>query len=263
MNTNTENKVPDAQDLISRQEVIDWLAHRCDYAPPCGKCAYCRVANAIQAWSPAKSRFLSDTAVNEAARDGADLFPKTTYKNKRHLLPDERFKLNAALNQYLFDNCEHDGHDGYPNHLACRWCALEVIAAIVTKHLHTTPSTEAQKCVECGHDRNDPRRRGSDEFSTFCVPGCGCKCAFSAGAQTLYDMFEEWRLRFPERHRPERGAPETERLLDAWIAGFAKHHKITCAAVRAGSVEPLFTEGNRAEAIRLLRELREKGQSKL
>jgi hypothetical protein len=50
-------------------------------------------------------------------------------------------------------------------------------------------------------------------------------------------MLEEWRLRFPERHRPERGAPETERLLDAWIAGFAKHHKITCAAVRAGSVE--------------------------
>jgi hypothetical protein len=27
----------------------------------------------------------------------------------------------------------------------------EDIAAIVTKHLHTTPSTEAQKCVECGH----------------------------------------------------------------------------------------------------------------
>jgi hypothetical protein len=81
--------------------------------------------------------------------------------------------------------------------------------------------------------------------------------------QTLYAMFEEWRLRFPERHRPERGAPETELLSDAWIAGFAKHHKITCAAVRAGSVEPLFTEGNRAEAIRLLRELREKGQSKL
>jgi hypothetical protein len=59
---------------------------------------------------------------------------------------------------------------------------VDSLVVIITKHLHTTPSTEAQKCVECGHDRNDPGRRGSDEFSTFCVPGCGCKCAFSAGA---------------------------------------------------------------------------------
>jgi hypothetical protein len=49
-------------------------------------------------------------------------------------------------------------------------------------------------------------------------------------------MFEEWRLRFPERHRPERGAPETELLMDAWIAGFAKHNEITCA-LRSRPVE--------------------------
>ena len=47
--------------------------------------------------------------------------------------------------------------------------------------------------------------------------------------QTLYEMFEEWRMSFPLKHRPERDAPNTKQLEDAWIAGFAKHNEITCA----------------------------------
>lgn len=67
-------------------------------------------------------------ATQPSARVAAEI-PRTTYKNKRQLSDDERFKLNSALNDYLFNNCDHE-HDGYPNHLACRWCALEIIAAI-------------------------------------------------------------------------------------------------------------------------------------
>lgn len=47
---------------------------------------------------------------------------------------------------------------------------------------------------------------------------------------TLYAMFEEWRTSFPEGKQPEPDAPQTEQLIDAWIAGFAKHNEITCAA---------------------------------
>ena len=31
-----------------REAIIDWLAHRCQYGPPCGRCAYCRVATFIR-----------------------------------------------------------------------------------------------------------------------------------------------------------------------------------------------------------------------
>lgn len=52
---------------------------------------------------------------------------------------------------------------------------------------------------------------------------------------TLYAMFEEWRTSFPEGKQPEPGTPQTEQLIDAWIAGFAKHNEITCA--RTNEVE--------------------------
>lgn len=74
------------------------------------------------------------TSPSTVARKAADLFPKSTYKDKRQLSDKERFALNAALNDYQFNNCDHE-HDGDPNHLACRWCVLEVIAAIIERCL--------------------------------------------------------------------------------------------------------------------------------
>lgn len=35
-----------------RASIIDWLAHRCSYCPPCGVCIYCRVAATIRAREP-------------------------------------------------------------------------------------------------------------------------------------------------------------------------------------------------------------------
>ena len=35
-----------------RERALDWLAHRCEYAPPCGICKYCLVAAAIRALEP-------------------------------------------------------------------------------------------------------------------------------------------------------------------------------------------------------------------
>lgn len=29
------------------QNIIEWLEHRCDYGPPCGKCTYCSIARTI------------------------------------------------------------------------------------------------------------------------------------------------------------------------------------------------------------------------
>lgn len=42
------------------------------------------------------------------------------------------------------------------------------------------PQPEAARCAKCGHDANDKRRRGSDEYSSFCIYGCGCECTFPA-----------------------------------------------------------------------------------
>lgn len=41
------------------------------------------------------------------------------------------------------------------------------------------PAQSTERCAECGHDANDPRRRGSDEYNSFCILGCGCDCDFS------------------------------------------------------------------------------------
>lgn len=40
------------------------------------------------------------------------------------------------------------------------------------------PEPVAERCVKCGHLKNDPRRRGSDKYSSFCLKGCGCECTF-------------------------------------------------------------------------------------
>lgn len=40
-------QVHDAAILAERERIVDWLAHRCDYAPVCGNCTYCRVAKWI------------------------------------------------------------------------------------------------------------------------------------------------------------------------------------------------------------------------
>lgn len=68
----------------------------------------------------------SEPSVEEA------LLPQTTYKNKRVATDRERYRLNAELNTYLFNNCDHE-HDGYPNHLACRPCVLDCLAAISSR----------------------------------------------------------------------------------------------------------------------------------
>lgn len=31
-----------------REGALDWLAHRCEYAPPCGRCTYCSVTAVIR-----------------------------------------------------------------------------------------------------------------------------------------------------------------------------------------------------------------------
>lgn len=33
-------------------KAIDWLAHRCDYGPPCGRCTYCGVARHLRTLRP-------------------------------------------------------------------------------------------------------------------------------------------------------------------------------------------------------------------
>lgn len=50
------SKFSEALHTYARQQVemwkaerIDWLAHRCDYAPPCGRCAYCRIRDTFAA----------------------------------------------------------------------------------------------------------------------------------------------------------------------------------------------------------------------
>lgn len=47
------------------------------------------------------------------------------------------------------------------------------------------PPAAPAKCVKCGHDRDDPKRRGKhpdDHGTTFCVYGCGCECVFAPAA---------------------------------------------------------------------------------
>lgn len=95
------------------------------------------LTNDRDGWSRITLRGLAETLARQyaapspslAAREAEERIPKTTYKNKRQLSDKERFRLNSALNDYTFNNCDHK-HDGYPNHLACRWCVLEIIAAI-------------------------------------------------------------------------------------------------------------------------------------
>lgn len=52
---------------------------------------------------------------------------------------------------------------------------------------------------------------------------------------TLHEMFDEWFTSLPVERRPERDSPAFDLLIDAWIAGFAKHNEITCAAQRPRS----------------------------
>lgn len=52
---------------------------------------------------------------------------------------------------------------------------------------------------------------------------------------TLRQMFEEWFTSLPVEKRPMRGSPTFDLLSLAWIAGFAKHNEITCAAQRPRS----------------------------
>lgn len=54
-------------------------------------------------------------------------------------------------------------------------------------------------------------------------------------APTLREMFDEWFMSLPVERRPMRDSPASDLLVDAWIAGFAKHNEITCAAQRPRS----------------------------
>lgn len=77
-------------------------------------------------------------------QQGEALLPQTTYKNKRVATDDERFRLNSELNTYLFNNCDHP-HDGYPNHLACRRCVLDCLAAISSRASFAAEEGDALK----------------------------------------------------------------------------------------------------------------------
>lgn len=104
-------------------------------------------------------RRMAAPSTQPSARVAAEI-PRTTYKNKRQLSGDERFKLNSALNDYLFNNCDHK-HDGYPNHLACRWCALEIIAAISVPSVQ--PVEEEQE-----HPLDVAIREAEDDLRVTC-----------------------------------------------------------------------------------------------
>lgn len=52
---------------------------------------------------------------------------------------------------------------------------------------------------------------------------------------TLREMFDEWFTSLPAQGRPIEGSAAFGLLSDAWIAGFAKHNEITCAAPRSRS----------------------------
>lgn len=45
--------------------------------------------------------------------------------------------------------------------------------------LMAAPS-KPRPCLKCGHTADDKRRRGSDEYNSFCIYGCGCACVFEA-----------------------------------------------------------------------------------
>lgn len=46
----------------------------------------------------------------------------------------------------------------------------------------------------------------------------------------LREMFDEWFTSLPVEGTPLEGTPAHDLLIDAWIAGFAKHNEITVAA---------------------------------
>jgi hypothetical protein len=50
--------------------------------------------------------------------------PQTTYKTKPPLEASRRFQWRKALNDYAFNNCDHE-HGAIPNHLTCIECAFE------------------------------------------------------------------------------------------------------------------------------------------
>lgn len=54
---------------------------------------------------------------------------------------------------------------------------------------HSAPVEGEQRCVKCGHAANDKRRRGSDEYNSFCIYGCGCDCDFSRPAGCPFCYF--------------------------------------------------------------------------
>lgn len=59
-----------------RAAILDWLARRCDRAPVCGNCTYCRVAKFVQSLEPAApSEPLQPTGEEEQwTSDGCGLF---------------------------------------------------------------------------------------------------------------------------------------------------------------------------------------------
>lgn len=65
-------------------------------------------------------------------------------------------------------------------------------------------------CVRCGHYKNDPRRRGSDGLSSFCIYGCGCRCEFPAATITT-DAGETPAL-------PVEGAARHQRGYETWAS---------------------------------------------
>jgi hypothetical protein len=68
--------------------------------------------------------------------------PATTYKDKRRLTDEERFRWRKVYNDYTFSNCDHE-HGGYPNHLVCAECAFELM-----DHFTAAPRATGETTVE-------------------------------------------------------------------------------------------------------------------
>lgn len=57
-----------------RAAILDWLVHRCNRAPVCGNCIYCRVAKFVQSLEPATTPTIPSAAAMRAAEEISSTF---------------------------------------------------------------------------------------------------------------------------------------------------------------------------------------------
>jgi len=96
------------------------------YCPNCWACGptYNTDTEARDGWNRMRADLPRVAASNVAP-------PTSTYKNKRVLSDDERFRWRKFYNDYTFNNCDHR-HGGHPRELLCAECAFELFAYLST-----------------------------------------------------------------------------------------------------------------------------------